>query len=171
MCIRDSTLNTSPSAGRVRGLKGSTNLSPVHASHFGLADWVSTPAPRQLSTNIQLDCVVYSRCHVFHGRNQTTKKNPTHLESNPRPSHPKGNSGTPTPYSKLLVVLGFFHFDLRVDFAPPNQPLVVEGRSCHRSRKTPSGTEGTLQVSKAGRRLPKNTGLYYSGVVQYCSEY
>ena len=45
------TLNPSPSAGRVRGLKGSTHLSPVHALHFDLADWVSTSAPRQLTTN------------------------------------------------------------------------------------------------------------------------
>ena len=45
------TLNPSPSAGRVRGLKGSTHLSPVHALHFDLADWVSTPAPRQLTSN------------------------------------------------------------------------------------------------------------------------
>ena len=44
------TLNPSPSAGRVRGLKGSTHLSPVHALHFGLSDWVISPAPRQLST-------------------------------------------------------------------------------------------------------------------------
>ena len=45
------TLDPSPSAGRARGLKGSTHLSPVHALNFGLADWVSTPpAPRQLST-------------------------------------------------------------------------------------------------------------------------
>ena len=39
------TLNPSPSAGRVCGLKGSTHLPPVHALHFDLADWVSTPAP------------------------------------------------------------------------------------------------------------------------------
>ena len=43
--------NTSPSAWRVRALKGLTHLSPVHALHFGLADWVRTPAPRQLTTN------------------------------------------------------------------------------------------------------------------------
>ena len=48
------TLKPSPSAGRVHGLKGPTHLSPVHALHFGLAKWVSTPAPRQLSTNTQL---------------------------------------------------------------------------------------------------------------------
>ena len=45
------TLNPSPSAGRFRGLKGSTHLSPVHVLHFDLADRVSTPAPRQLTTN------------------------------------------------------------------------------------------------------------------------
>ena len=44
------TLNLSPSAGRVCGLKGSTYLSPGTR----LAFWsrgVSTPAPRQLTTN------------------------------------------------------------------------------------------------------------------------
>ena len=30
-------------------------------------------------------------------------------------------------YSKLLVGLGFFHFDFRVDFASPNQPLFWGG--------------------------------------------
>ena len=44
------TLNPSPSAGRVRGLKESIHLSSVHALHFRLADWVSTPAPRQFTT-------------------------------------------------------------------------------------------------------------------------
>ena len=31
------------------------HLSPVHALDFGLADLVSTPAPRHLSTNAQLN--------------------------------------------------------------------------------------------------------------------
>ena len=44
------TLIPSPLAGRVCRLKGSIHLSPVHALHFGLADWVSTPAPRLLKT-------------------------------------------------------------------------------------------------------------------------
>ena len=44
-----------------------------------------------------VDYVVYSCSHAFHGGIQTTKKTPTHLDSNPRLSHPKGNSGTPTP--------------------------------------------------------------------------
>ena len=47
------TLKPSSSAGRGRGLKGSTHLSPVHAFQFGLADWVSTRAPCQLTTNKQ----------------------------------------------------------------------------------------------------------------------
>ena len=71
------TLNPSPSAGRVRGLNGSTHLSPVHALHFGLADCVSTPAPRPLSTNTKLTIrIVYSRSHAFHNGNQTTEKRP-----------------------------------------------------------------------------------------------
>ena len=44
----------SPSSlGRVRGLKVSTHLSPVHALHFDLADRVmtSTAAPRHLTPN------------------------------------------------------------------------------------------------------------------------
>ena len=41
-----------PSAGRVCGLKGSIRLPPVHALHFGLADRVSTPAPRRHSTTL-----------------------------------------------------------------------------------------------------------------------
>ena len=55
--------------------QGINHLSPVHALHFGLADWVSIPAPRQLTTN-SVDYVVYSRSHAFHGGNQTTKKKP-----------------------------------------------------------------------------------------------
>ena len=41
----------SPSTGRVRGLKESTHISAVQALHFGLADGVSTPTTRQLTTN------------------------------------------------------------------------------------------------------------------------
>ena len=45
-----------------------------------------------------VDYIVYSRSRVFHGGTQTLRrKNPTQLESNPRLSHPEGNSGTPTP--------------------------------------------------------------------------
>ena len=90
------TLNPSPSAGRVRGLKGSTHLSPVHALHFGLADWVSTPAPGQLSINTQLPAL-FSYALTLSTVGIRTKKNPTHPESNPPLSHRRGNSGTPTP--------------------------------------------------------------------------
>ena len=56
--------NPSPSAGRVRGPRGSTYLSPIHALHFGLANWFSTPAPRQLTTNkfSRLRLGLYSFC-------------------------------------------------------------------------------------------------------------
>ena len=91
------TLAPSPSAGRGCGLKGSTHLSPVHALHFGLADWVSTPAPRQLSTNTQLTTLFTHALTLSTMGIRLRRRNPTHLESNPRLSHPKGNSGTPTP--------------------------------------------------------------------------
>ena len=76
------TLNTpSPSAGRVRGLKVSTHLFPVHALHFGLADWVSTPAPRQLSTNTPLTTLLSHALTLSTVRTRLGRKNPTHLES------------------------------------------------------------------------------------------
>ena len=91
------TLNPSPSAARVRGLKG------INPSLFGtcLAFW-SRGLGQRLHTASTLDkhsadYFVYSRSHAFHNGNQTTKKNPTHLESNSRLSHPKGNSVTPAP--------------------------------------------------------------------------
>ena len=90
-------MNPSPSAGRVRGLKGSTHLSPVHALHFGLADWVSTPAPRQCSANTQLTTLFTHALTLSAMGIRLRRKNPTHLESNPRLSHPKRNRGTPTP--------------------------------------------------------------------------
>ena len=40
-----------PSVRRVRALKGSTHLSPVHTLHFDLVDWVSAPAPGQRMTS------------------------------------------------------------------------------------------------------------------------
>ena len=74
------TLNPSPSAGRVRGLKGSTHLSPVHALHFVLADWVSTPAPRQLPTNTQLTTLFTHALTLSTVGIRLRRKKPTHLE-------------------------------------------------------------------------------------------
>ena len=77
-------VNSSPSAGRVRGLKGSTRLSPVHALHFGLADWVSTPAPRQLSKNPQLSTLFTHALTLSTTGIRLRNETPTHLASNPR---------------------------------------------------------------------------------------
>lgn len=40
-----------PFLERVGGLKGTTHLPLVHAVYLGLAEWVSTRAPHQLSSN------------------------------------------------------------------------------------------------------------------------
>ncbi|CAM9911779.1 unnamed protein product, partial [Sphacelaria rigidula] len=40
-----------PLDGSVVPRDQSTHLSPFHALYFDLADWVSTPAPRQVSSN------------------------------------------------------------------------------------------------------------------------
>ena len=58
---------------------------PVHALHFDLADWISTPAPRQLTPNklSQLLCLLtFSRFPRW--KSCIAKKNATHRESNPR---------------------------------------------------------------------------------------
>ena len=52
---------------------------------FGLADWVSTPAPHQLTTNklSRLLCLLtFSRFPRW--KSYIAKKNPTHREANPR---------------------------------------------------------------------------------------
>ena len=91
------TLNLSPSAGRVRGLKGSTHLSPGTRLAFwsrGLGQHSRTASPLDKHS---VNYVVYSRFHAFHGGNRTLRrKSLTHWESNPRFSSPKGNGGTPT---------------------------------------------------------------------------
>ena len=78
------TLKPSPSEDESVLSRDLPTSPPVNALHFGLADWVSTPAPHQLTTN-SVDYFVYSRSYAFHGRNHTLRrKNPMHRDSNRR---------------------------------------------------------------------------------------
>lgn len=79
------------------GLKGSTNLPPIYALHFDLAESGSA-LPHLVGSHHTntLNCFFYSRSHAFLGGNQKLRRrrNPIHRESNPRSLHPLGNGRT-----------------------------------------------------------------------------
>lgn len=62
------TFDPSSSSGGVRSLRDSRHLSPVHAAHFGIYDWISSPPPRRLSSHL---CFFHPRSHAFNdGKNR-----------------------------------------------------------------------------------------------------
>ena len=77
--------NPSPSAGRGCGVKDQL-FSPPYTLFIFLSR-IGSALPHRVNSRQQVDYVVYSRSHSFHGGNQTTNKNPTYLESNHRLSH------------------------------------------------------------------------------------
>ena len=138
-------------------------ISPVQTLHFGLADWVSTPAPRQLSTNTQLTTLL---THVLTPSTVGTRlrrKNPTHLESNPRLFHPKGNCGTPTPPGRGKCTTGMGAPDPRFP-APKLTPTKTTNRHEQADVLLTIQARGMKPTSRHQSRRTQNPKVSASGM-------
>ena len=90
--------NPSPSAGRGCGVKDQL-FSPPYTLFIFLSR-IGSALPHRVNSRQQVDYVVYSRSHSFHGGNQTTNKKPDVSGVEPSTFPPKSNSGTPTPSAR-----------------------------------------------------------------------